>query len=156
MKRLLLLTFVLCPALARAEGSWIFRPSTFSHDPAGGERVNQYAPEKTPYARVDPTYQQSAYRHSRSGLNVDGSFDYQHIVETWGDGANIRPYGEWLYPYRAGATPYGPWGNPAGAWTTPYGPWPSWPSPYPMPRPMLPQPLPVVPNGQAIGETGGE
>jgi hypothetical protein len=112
---------------AMAETSWIFRASYYSHDPATGKRVNQFAPEKTAYVRTDPTYQESVYRHSRSGFEVGGSFDYMHTVETWGQGERIRPYGEWLYPYRAGATPFGPWGNPQGPWTTPFG---SWSNPY--------------------------
>jgi len=110
-----------------AEMSWIFRASHYSHDPATGNRVNQFAPEKTAYVRTDPTYQESVFRHSRSGFEVGGSFDYTHTVETWGQGERIRPYGEWQYPYRAGATPYGPWGNPQGPWTTPFG---SWSNPY--------------------------
>jgi hypothetical protein len=48
-------------------------------------------------------------------------------VQTWGQGTAIRPYGEWEYPYRAGATPYGPWGNPQGPWTLPFD---SWQNPY--------------------------
>jgi len=106
-----------------AETSWIFRTSCYSHDPATGERVNQFTPEKTAYVRTDPTYQESVYRHSRSGFEVDGSYDYMHTVETWGQGESIRPYGEWLYPYRAGATPFGPWPTPQGLWDGPQGPW---------------------------------
>jgi hypothetical protein len=157
MRRHLALAVALAAAgsacAARAE-SWIFRASYYSHDPATGNRVNQFAPEKPAYVRVDPTYQESVYRHSRSGFEVGGSFDYLHTVETWGQGENIRPYGEWLFPYRAGATPYGPWGNPQGPWTTPFGSWgnpyglgrlpnPPWgpwvPVPVPNPSPAVPQ-----------------
>jgi hypothetical protein len=130
---------------AMAETSWIFRTSYYSHDPATGKRVNQFAPEKAAYVRTDPTYQQSVYRHSRSGFEVGGSYDYTHTVETWGQGESIRPYGEWLYPYRTGATPFGPWGNPQGPWTTPFG---SWSNPYGLgrlPNPMMPvAPMPYA------------
>lgn len=111
---------------ARAE-SWLFKPSTFSHDPATGARVNQYAANRPAYVLSDGTYLQSGYRHMRFGLQSGGSADRLHVVETWGAGEAIRPYGEWQFPYRAGATPYGPWGNPQGPWTMPYD---SWVNPY--------------------------
>ncbi len=110
-----------------AQASWIFRSSYFSHEPSTGERVAQYAPLPTPLVTVDPTYEQSAYLHSESHLQVGDNADHMHVVETWGHGETLRPYGEWLYPFREGATPYGPWGNPQGPWTTPFG---SWVNPY--------------------------
>ncbi|HUT09173.1 MAG TPA: hypothetical protein VMY42_01630 [Thermoguttaceae bacterium] len=113
---------------ARAEASWIFRPSTYSHDPQTGKRVHQFAPKQPAYKRDDSTYFQSGYRHRRWTLRgPDGSADRLHVVDTWGAGEAIRPYGEWQYPYRAGATPYGPWGNPQGPWTMPFD---SWSNPY--------------------------
>ncbi len=128
----------------RAE-SWIFRPSTFSHDAATGRRVAQFRPEATAYYRSDPTYQESGYRHIRSALRgADGSYDYQHIVQTWGLGQLIRPYGEWEYPYRAGATPYGPWGNPGGPWTLPFD---SWINPYGLGKLPNPPWSPWYPGG---------
>ena len=142
-------------ARARAD-SWIFRRSSFTHDPATGDRVVQYARPETPYVWGDATYRQSAYRHQRSTIRVGGSADHTHIVETWGAGETIRPYGEWQRPYRAGATPYGPWGNPRGPWTTPFG---SWVNPYGLgrlpyyywpPRPYGPyHPAPPPPSGPA-------
>lgn len=128
------------------QAGWAFRPSYFTHDPTDGQRVAKYAPETQPMRRVDPTYVQSAYRHNRSSVRVGNSADRLHVVETWGEGDRIRPYGEWQRPFREGATPFGPWGNPQGPWTTPYGswfnpfalgqlphpPWPHWgPAPYP-------------------------
>jgi hypothetical protein len=154
MRRHLVLVVALAatgPAHIAAAESWIFRTSYYTHDPATGNRVNQFAPEKTAYVRTDPTYQESVYRHSRSGFEVGGTYDYMHTVETWGQGENIRPYGEWLFPYRAGATPFGPWGNPQGPWTTPFG---SWSNPYGLgrlPNPPwgpipVPYPVPVGPQ----------
>lgn len=143
----------------RAEASWIFRAAKYSHDPTGGRRVDQYAPKAPAYARNDPTYFESGYRHTRSTIRgAGGSVDRMHIVQTWGAGEAIRPYGEWLFPFRAGATPYGPWGNPGGPWTLPFGswvnpyglgrlphpPWPHWPyypsHPAPHPHPHPPSP----------------
>lgn len=113
---------------AWAGGSWIFQPSTYSHDPETGERVAQHTPETPAYAPSDPTYEQSAYIHKRTAIyGAPGSIERRHYVETWGEGESIRPYGEWQRPFRAGATPYGPWGNPSGPWTTPFG---SWSNPY--------------------------
>jgi len=112
---------------ATAQESWLFRQGRYSHDPAG-QRVAQYAPKAPSLAPVDPTYLQSGYRHRQSRLRGPaGSADRLHIVETWGAGEAIRPYGEWLFPFRAGATPYGPWGNPQGPWTMPFD---SWVNPY--------------------------
>ncbi len=114
--------------VSAAEASWIFRPSKYTHNPVTGERVDQYAPKKPAIVRTDPTYMQSGYRHSRiTQRGIDGSADRLHIVETWGAGDMIRPYGEWMYPYRAGATPYGPWGSSRGPWTMPFD---SWSNPY--------------------------
>ncbi|NQU21895.1 MAG: hypothetical protein HQ567_11485 [Candidatus Nealsonbacteria bacterium] len=119
---------VLATFAAQSRAGWIFLPSKYSHDPVTGRRVNQFAPKQPSYANVDPTYTRSGYSHKRMTLRgPDGSVDRLHLVETWGAGDSIRPYGEWLRPYRAGATPYGPWGNPSGPWTTPFG---SWGNPY--------------------------
>ncbi len=130
MKRhlaLLALLLLAGSAPAQADTSWIFAPSRYSHDPATGQRVTQYAPPATPYLTSDPTYLRSGYHHSRTSFQFGNISDNLHVVETWGAGASLRPYGEWLRPFRAGATPYGPWGNPQGPWTTPYG---TVPSPY--------------------------
>lgn len=115
-------------ATAPAESSWIFQPSTYSHDPQSGERVTQYASPAPARVSVDPTYQRSGYIHNRTTLRgIGGSIERRHYVETWGAGEAIRPYGEWEYPFRAGATPFGPWGNPSGPWTLPFD---SWVNPY--------------------------
>ena len=172
MRRHLVLLMVL-PALAPATvgwaaDSWIFRPSHYTHDFESGQRVSQYARKQPAYVRIDPTYMQSGYRHSRSTLRgIGGSVDRRHVVETWGAGESIRPYGEWEYPFRAGATPYGPWGNSNGPWTmpfdswvNPYGlgnlahpPWPHWG--YPTAAPYAgPNPGPHSNQHQGYGQAG--
>jgi hypothetical protein len=123
-------TAMFAPTEVTAEevSSWIFRPSKYSHDPVSGQRVAQFAPPRAPVRRIDGTYRESGYRHIRSSLRgPDGSADRTHVVQTWGAGESIRPYGEWQRPFREGATPYGPWGNSQGPWTTPFE---SWDNPY--------------------------
>jgi hypothetical protein len=120
-----------CPAVFcsdQEDTSWIFQRSYFSHDPDTGQRVDQYEPEQVSYYKDDPTYIESGYRHYQFELlGRGGTADRLHVVQTWGLGDLIRPYGEWEFPYRAGATPYGPWGNPQGPWTMPFD---SWQNPY--------------------------
>ena len=125
------------------ESSWIFRPSYFSHTPETGQRVVQYQPEEPVIVRCDPTYQESGFSYSHSSVQVGQNEDHLHIVQTWGRGDAIRPYGEWEYPYRAGATPYGPWTNSQGAWGYPQGPWGLRPNPWQ--NPYGPGPSPRTP-----------
>ncbi len=147
MRRHLVLVVALA-ALARVahagETSWIFRPAAFTHDGQTGERIAQFAESAPAYVRDDPTYQESGYVHSRWTRLYGDSADHMHVVQTWGQGDSIRPYGEWLYPYRPGAVPDMPWGYPDGyqggypgpypgvPGAMPYGPWanPYGPNPY--------------------------
>jgi len=107
------LLLLLAGGAATARADWIFLPSTYSHDRESGERVDQYTPPPPAYAQWDGTYQQSGFCYSHRAIQVGNSEDHVHIVETWGQGQNIRPYGEWERPYRPGATPYS---------AMPYGP----------------------------------
>jgi len=111
------------PAAQASDVSWIFRPGYYTHSPVTGQRVAQYQPEQPSIVPTDPTYEESGYRHQ---IILAGN-DRLNIVQTWGAGTAIRPYGEWEFPYRAGATPFGPWGNPQGPWTLPFD---SWSNPY--------------------------
>jgi hypothetical protein len=142
----------LAPAASRAdEASWIFAPAQYSHSPTTGERVAQYCPEAPAFTWADDTYMESAYRHSTMNIQVGDTSDHLHIVQTWGQGLAIRPYGEWEYPFRAGATPYGPWGNPQGPWTLPFD---SWRNPYglgQLPNSSGPYPQPYGSNRQQAG-----
>jgi len=142
---------------SRAE-SWIFQPSYFSHNDEGRRIVQFSSPPQValPYA---PNYVVSGYRHSRATIRGAESYDHLHIVKTWGLGAYIRPYEEWEFPFRPGATPFGPWGNPQGPWTLPFQSWvhpfalgqlpnpPWWPY-FPW-TPGLMTPPPSPPNGGA-------
>ena len=95
-----------------AVADWFFMPSTYSHSPVTGERVEQYAPIPPVVVYQRPDYTRSGYRQSRSTIRAGGSIDNYHIVEQFGE--TVRPYGEWLYPYRPYSTPYDAWGPPYG------------------------------------------
>ena len=104
-----LFAFVSQPLLA---SDWMFLPSTYSHSPMTGERVRQYAPIPPVIVYQSPNYTRSGFRQSRSTIRAGGSIDNYHVVEQYGN--NIRPYWEWLYPYRPYSTPYDAWGPPFG------------------------------------------
>ncbi len=101
--------FVLAPSLAACADEWVAAPSTYTHDPRTGERVNQYSPIGPVYWY--PRRTQSGYRHIQSVIRAGDSADYLHIVEEWGD-RPVRPYGEWQYPFRPYSVPYQLWGPP--------------------------------------------
>ena len=125
---LVALLLAVAPAGAMAEeASWIFRPATYSHSPSTGKRIAQYQPEEPAVLHCDPSYQESGYRHEVITIGHGEGADHLNYIQTWGLGVGIRPYGEWEYPFRAGATPLGPWGNPQGPWTLPFD---SWQNPY--------------------------
>lgn len=124
----LVLSWLIADAACASDAAWMFLPAYYTHSPVTGERVAQYAPERPSLVPIDPTYQESGYRHQY----VQGSTEILNLVQTWGMGTAIRPYGEWEFPYRAGATPFGPWGNPQGPWTLPFD---SWQNPFALNRP---------------------
>ncbi len=96
------------------ETSWIFSAPAYTHSPATGQRVAQYCPEQPSYLRYDDTYQESGYRHNLITIGSGSNADRTNIVQTWGLGLAIRPYGEWEHPYRPCATPYSAWGGYGG------------------------------------------
>ena len=91
---------------------WLTMASTYTHDPASGARVSQYAPAPAPQANQVSNFRTSGYTNFRSSLNFGPSADNYHRVETWGD--PVRPYGEWRFPFRPFSTPYPNWGPPFG------------------------------------------
>ena len=92
---------LLIPVAHASDVSWMFRPSFYTHSPETGLRVAQYQPERPAYATCDPTYQESGYRHEL----IQAGNDWLNLVQTWGQGTAIRPYGEWEYPFRAARRP---------------------------------------------------
>ena len=111
---LVLLCICTClPSVARSD-DWMTWPSSYTHQPSYGQRVDQYAPPVQPVVQRDPSFQRSGYRHYRSTLQGGNSADNIHIVEQWG--APVVPYEQWRFPFRPYGSPYDAWGPQA-----PYG-----------------------------------
>jgi len=89
---------------------WLTLPSTYTHDPATGNRVNQFAQVDAPPMNDQSRLITSGYTHYRSTIQVGQSADNYHRVDQWGP--PVRPYGEWLFPYRPFGSPYEAWGAP--------------------------------------------
>jgi hypothetical protein len=67
--------------------SWIFRRSTYSHDPYTGVRVAQYMRTPPVEPLDDPRLVTSRYRRSRTNLRgAQGSVDTYYEVQAWGNG----------------------------------------------------------------------
>ena len=67
--------------------SWVFAPSSYTHDPMTGARVAQYA-RKTPVEPLeDERNVTSSYRRTRTNIRgADGSTDTYYQVQAWGNG----------------------------------------------------------------------
>lgn len=115
--------------------SWVFSPSTFSHDPETGARVAQYERHAWVDELPDPRMVTSGYRTSRTHLpGAAGSSDTFYEVQNWANGNGQldaeweRMHDAWQDSYLTGSYyqgsmngPWqpGPWGN--GPWNG--GPW---------------------------------
>jgi hypothetical protein len=67
--------------------SWIFRPSRYSHDPANGARVAQYAMKPAIEPLDDPRAVTSGYSRTRTVLRgADGSANTYYQVQNYGNG----------------------------------------------------------------------
>jgi hypothetical protein len=104
------IALILCAAAPGAD--WITAPSSYTHDPQTGERVDQYTPIGPVYTFARTDFMRSGYRHTVSNLQVGRNADHMHIVEEWG--RPVRPYGEWQFPFRPYSVPYQLWGPPFG------------------------------------------
>ena len=89
-------------------------PSTYTHEPMSGQRVDQFAVVEQPVAPHREDFTRSGFRHYRSTLQAGQSADNMHIVEQWG--RPVIPYEQWRFPFRPYAVPYDAWGPQA-----PYG-----------------------------------
>jgi len=108
--------------------SWIFRPSTYTHDPYTGARVAQYM--RTP--PVEPLEDERAitsrYRRTRTNLRgTDGSFDTYYEVQAWGNGRGGID-AEWERFHSAWKESYLQNGfyNQAPGWGGPWNNGPNW------------------------------
>ena len=81
----------------------------FAHDRAAGRPILPGVPA---FTWTDDTYQESVFRYNMVTVGAGSNADHLNIVQTWGQGQFMRPYGEWEYPFRPGATPYSPWPVP--------------------------------------------
>jgi len=104
------LLLTLCVSTIGYASDWVTWPSTYTHDSATMQRVNQYQPIAAPATAQVSDFQTSGYTHMRSSLNYGQSADNYHRVESWGP--PVRPYGEWRFPYRPYSAPYAAWGAP--------------------------------------------
>jgi hypothetical protein len=109
-----------------AAPSWIFRHSTYTHDPYTGARVAQYMPLPAIEPLDDQRLVTSRYRRSRTNLRgSDGSSDTYYEVQQWGNGRGgldaewERFHDAWKESYLSGGyynqSPYGnasPYGGP--------------------------------------------
>ena len=69
------------------EPSWIFGPSTFTHDPKTGARVAQYMRKPPVEPLDDQRAVTSSYRRTRTmNRGRDGSYDTTYQVQAWGNG----------------------------------------------------------------------
>ena len=70
-----------------SQPSWIFRRSTYTHDPETGARVAQYMRTPPVEPLDDERIVTSRYRRSRTNLRgTDGSIDTYYEVQAWGNG----------------------------------------------------------------------
>jgi hypothetical protein len=110
----------------REAPSWVFRRSTYSHDPYTGARVAQYMRTPPVEPLDDPRMVTSRYRRSRTNLRGnDGSFDTYYEVQAWGNGRGgidaewERFHDAWKESYLSGGfhnqgTGFAPWGFSPG------------------------------------------
>jgi hypothetical protein len=115
-----------CPVYEREAPSWVFRRSTFSHDPYTGARVAQYMRTPPVEPLDDPRMVTSRYRRSRTNLRgTNGSFDTYYEVQAWGNGRGgidaewERFHDAWKESYLSGGfhnqgTGFSPWGFSPG------------------------------------------
>ncbi len=81
-----LIAIIFSSIVAASEVSWMFQPGYYTHSPITGKRVAQYEPDKPSYVTIDPTYQESGYRHQL----IQNGTDWLNLVQTW---ARARPSG---------------------------------------------------------------
>jgi hypothetical protein len=108
-----------------APPSWVFRRSTYTHDPTTGARVAQYQRIAPVEPLEDERNVTSRYRRSRTNLRgTDGSIDSYYEVQAWGNGRG-GPDAEWERFHDAWKESYlqgGYYNGPAyGGYPGPYG-----------------------------------
>lgn len=119
--------------------SWVFNPSTFSHDPESGARVAQYDRHAWVDELPDPRMVTSGYRTSRTHLpGAAGSSDTFYEVQNWANGRGQldaeweRMHDAWKESYLTGSYYNGGMSGPwqPGPWNGPWQPGPWQPGPW--------------------------
>jgi len=83
------------PTAQAGDSSWMFYPGRYSHNPATGDRVAQYAPDPLIEPLPDTRPISSGYRQSRSTIRgLDGSVTSYYRVDNW-SGTPGRLDAEW-------------------------------------------------------------
>lgn len=120
--------------------SWVFAPSTYTHDPYTGARVAQYQRLPAIQPLDDPRMVTSRYRRVTTNLRgSDGSLDSTYEVQNWGNGRGgldaewERFHNAWRDSYLTGGfynqNPGFVGGNPGWGWGG--QPWSGYPGGYP-------------------------
>jgi len=120
------------PSIDEPKLSWVFRHSTYTHDPETGARVGQFARIEPVEPLDDQRLVTSSYRRMRSeNRGRDGSMDTTYVVQGWGTGggelgAQWQMFNDvWKEAILSGSffngeQAFGPWGN------RPWGGNPNW------------------------------
>ena len=115
---IVLLTMFVASFSFAQTGDWMTAPSYFTHDENTCQRVDQFRPD--PVVIHTPRSSTSTYHHIRNAIQVGDSIDIYHRVTRTGQ--QVRPYGEWRFPYRPFSVPYSQWGpNFQGGFVAPFG-----------------------------------
>lgn len=128
MKHGMLFLIALLFSTSAPAGDWVTWRSFYTHRAETGQRTQQHTRPPESQVPHDPTFQTSGFTHIRSSLNFGQSADNYHRVQQWG--AEVRPYGEWRFPYRPYSVPYPMWGEPYAGLNIggyPYPPYPPMP-----------------------------
>ena len=94
-----------------ASADWLSHPSTYTHSPVTGQRVDQYQAIAEPTGTFTPI-SSGGFHHTRSTLNYGKSADNYFRVERWGE--PVQPFAAFRFPFRPYGTPYPNWGPPYG------------------------------------------
>ena len=133
------LVFATADVASAGESDWIFLPGRYSHSPATGERVAQYAPPPALPPFPDSRGFASGFQRTRvNQRGPGGTGDTYYRVENWGNGqggidAEWERFNDvWQRSVVAGG--YGGYGygaapNYGGPYASPWGPVPGYPYP---------------------------
>jgi hypothetical protein len=113
--------------VAQSQPSWIFRRSTYTHDPYTGARVAQFMRTPPVEPLEDERLVTSRYHRTRTNLRgADGSIETYYDVQSWGNGRGgidaewERFHDAWKESYLQGGY-YNQGPGYGGGWPGPWG-----------------------------------